>query len=174
MNTLNIGPGDCAPYHYPYIELVRGQDIDVYLQAQQSRFLKMLSGVSEEAGDRAYAPGKWTIKQLLQHVIDTERIFSYRLLALGRGERQPLPGFEQDDYADAVDVTGRSLASLREEFRTVRDATLTLLQSLSPEALGHRGIVSDYTVLAGAIPSVIAGHVEHHINVLNDKYGIPA
>jgi hypothetical protein len=172
VNSVPFGSNDCAPYHYAYLNLVREEDILPYLRAQQTQFGDMISAISEVKGNWAYAPGKWSVKQVIQHVIDTERIFAFRLLALSRGEQQPIPGFEQNDYADAVDVTARSTDDLRHEFDTVRDATISLLESLHPTALEHRGIISGHPVLAGALPYILAGHVAHHVGVLTSKYGL--
>lgn len=170
MPEFSVENGDCAPFHLAYIRLVESQDLSAFLPAQQVRFSNMISNIPEDRGNEAYAPGKWTIKQVLQHVIDTERIFAYRLLALCRGEQQPIPGFEQDDYMAAVDVSGRSLDDQCREFDSVRSATITLMESLRPQDLQHRGTISESPVLAAALPYVLAGHVEHHIGVLISKY----
>ena len=172
MNSFLVERGDCAPYHYEYIQRVKDADISELLETQRDRFASMIASIPEERGNFAYAPGKWTIKQVLQHVIDTERIFAFRLLALARGETQPIPGFEQDEYAAAVDLTDRTLTAIHKEFITVRDASITLIESLTPEMLHHRGTISGYSVLAGALPYILTGHVEHHVAVLKSHYAV--
>jgi hypothetical protein len=167
---VDFQPGDCAPYHEQYIKLVKDLDVVATLYDQRDTFAKLIASIPEEKANYAYAPGKWTIGQLLQHVIDTERIFTFRLLALSRGEQQPIPGFEQDEYVTAIDVTGRSLADQHKEFLSVRDAALTFVDSISQEESNRRGIVSGYPLLAGALPAIMAGHVEHHARILKERY----
>ena len=166
-------PGDYyAPFHEGYVQLMKDQDVVDILHRQRKSFAELISSIPDEKADSAYGPGKWTVKQVIQHVIDTERIFAFRLLAMSRGEQQPIPGFEQDDYVKAVDVSGRGLQDQRKEFETVRDATLTLVHSISPEEAVRHGIVSGYPLTARALPFIMAGHVEHHIRVLKEKYGL--
>jgi hypothetical protein len=172
VNSVTLGSNDYAPYHYDYIKLVQEKDILPFLRKQHMQFGNMISAIPEHKGNWAYASGKWSVKQVLQHIIDTERIFSFRLLALSRGEQQHIPGFEQDDYANAVDVTERSIKDLQQEFDAVRRSTISLVESLKPEYLERRGIVNGDPVLAGALPFILAGHVEHHIGVLTSKYDL--
>ena len=170
MPYFILHPGDYAPYHAVYVDLMKDQDVQAALHRQRDTFSQLIASIPEEKANYAYAPGKWTIGQVLQHVIDTERIFTFRLLALSRGEQQPIPGFEQDDYVAAIDVSGRSLADQRKEFLSVRDAALTLVDSISQEQGERRGNVSGHPVLAGALPAIMAGHVEHHTRILKDQY----
>jgi uncharacterized damage-inducible protein DinB len=167
-----VQPGDYAPFHAGYVELVKDQDIVDYIRRQGEIVATFLDRLTEEQGNFAYAPGKWTVKEVIQHVIDAERIFAFRMLAMSRGEQQPIPGFDQDAYAAAVDVTGRTVKDLREEFISVRKATYTLLQSLHKEALERRGTVSSHPLAAGAVPYILAGHLEHHLRCLRDLYGL--
>ena len=172
MTTFIVQPGDYAPFHEGYVSLVKDEEIMDYLHQQGDAFAEFLGNLPKDKEDFAYADGKWTVKQLVQHVIDTERIFAFRLLALSRGEQQPIPGFEQEDYADAVDVSGRSFEDQRKEFLSARDATLTLVNSISPDEAARRGTVSGYPLVARAVPHIIAGHLEHHLRVLHTKYGL--
>jgi len=167
-----VQPGDYAAYHEGYVQLMKDQDVLKVLQRQRNTLSDLISAIPEEKARYAYAPGKWTVSQLLQHVIDTERIFTFRLLALCRGEQQPIPGFEQDDYANTVDVSGRSLEDQRKEFESVRDAALTLVHSISSAEGERRGTVSGYPLVARALPVLMAGHVEHHVRILKDRYGV--
>ena len=172
MTTFIVQPGDCAPFHEGYVSLVKDEEIMDYLHQQGDAFAEFLATLPKDKEDFAYADGKWTVKQLVQHVIDTERIFAFRLLAVSRGEQQPIPGFEQEDYADAVDVSGRSFEDQRKEFLSARDATLTLVNSISPDEAARRGTVSGHPLAARAVPYIIAGHLEHHLRVLHTKYGL--
>lgn len=173
MNQFAIQPDDYyPPFHAGYVSLMKDQDIVSKLHSQRNSFLELIDSIPEDKGNYAYAPGKWTIKQVIQHIIDAERIFAFRLLAMSRGELQPIPGFEQDDYVAAVDVSDRTLADQRQEFASVRDATLTLVNSISTVEAGRRGTVSGHPLTARAVPYIMAGHLEHHVRVFNDRYGL--
>ena len=169
---VQFGPNDYSPYHGGYISLVQDKDLHEFLPFQRERLFAMFDGISEERGDYAYAPGKWTIKEVLQHINDTERVFAFRLLALGRGETQAIPGFEQDDYANAVNVANRSLEGLVTEFGIIRQGSIALYENLSPEAFLHRGTVNNHPLLTAALPYILAGHVEHHMNILRERYAL--
>lgn len=173
MNQFDIQPDDYyPPFHAGYVSLMKDQDIVAILHTQRNAFLELVDAIPEDKGDYAYASGKWTIKQVIQHIIDAERIFTFRLLAMSRGEQQPIPGFEQDDYVAAVDVSGRTLADQHREFASVRDATLTLVNSITTIEASRRGTVSGHPLTARAVPYIMAGHIEHHVRVLNDRYGL--
>lgn len=163
-------PNEYAPYYEKYVSLVPETDLVGSLERQGAETLALLRGLSEEQGAHRYAAGKWSVKQLVGHVNDGERIFSYRALAIARGERQPLPGMEQDEYMAAVDFDARTLADLADEFETVRAATLHLLRHLSPEAWARRGIASDNEVTVRALAYIIAGHEAHHVRILRERY----
>lgn len=173
MTSYTIQSGDYAPFHHGYVELMRHQpDILQALRQQRNIFLELISSVPEARGNDTYAAGKWTFKQVFQHVIDTERVFTFRLLAMSRAEKQAIPGFEQDEYMAALDLSGRTVAAQRKEFETVRDAALTLVESVSAEEASRHGTVSGYPLAAGAVPYIMAGHAEHHIRILRERYGL--
>lgn len=172
MTRFTVQPGDNAPFHDHYVQLVKDKDIVPYLHAQREVFVHLLNSLPAEKGDYAYAPGKWTIKQMLQHIIDTERVFAFRLLAVSRGEQQNLPGFEQDDYLDATDPHARTLGDMRREFETVRDATLSLVDSITQAQADRTGSVSNHPLAARAMPFIIAGHLDHHLGVLHERYSV--
>lgn len=130
----------------------------------------MLASLPEEKGDYAYAEGKWTIKEMLMHLIDTERVFSYRMLSFMRGDRIPLPGFNQDIWMEQVDVSGRTIKDLLKEWKGVRDNTLFLLKQCSEEQSMFIGMASNWKVSVRAYFYVTVGHQLHHMEVLSEKY----
>ena len=132
--------------------------------------LEFLSGISEEQSLHSYEPGKWTIRELLNHVNDGERIFAGRALWFARGFTDPLPSFEQDIAVQAAHANNTSWVDLVEEFEIVRLGTISLLKSLPDEAWDRTGVASDNPVSVRALAYIIAGHVTHHINVLRERY----
>lgn len=164
--------GDCLPYFEKYINLVQGNSVAEALENHASLMNAFYTDLPESKADYAYAEGKWTLKDLLQHVIDTERIFAYRLLRISRGDATPLPGFEENDYALAAKANTRSLQSLKEEFKAVRSSTDLLLQSLSQHQLDQKGTTNNHPITANAIAFIAIGHLLHHQNVLKERYGI--
>lgn len=163
-------PSEYAPYYGRYITLVGGNDVVAALEDQPRETLALLSGLTEEQGDYRYAPDKWSVKEMLGHVIDAERVFSYRALRFARNDHTPLPSFEQDDYVRAGGCSDRRLADLIEEFVAVRRATVWLFRTLSPEAWMRRGVASDNPVSVRAVAYIIAGHELHHRTILKEKY----
>jgi len=164
------GSDEYAPYYGTYISKVPNQDLFQLLKEQIEETCRLLSKVPESASDATYAPGKWTIKEVAGHMVDTERIMAYRLLRVARGDATPLPGFEQDDYVRGAGFQARTLASLVEEFRFARAATLALLGGLDEAALARRGVADGKTVSARALAYIIAGHERHHVGILQQRY----
>ena len=163
-------PGEYAPYYDRYIALVRGTDVLGTLEAQRRQMLLLLSGRDEAEGDFRYAPDKWTVKEILGHVCDTERIFAYRALRISRADRTPLEGFEQDDYVRNGPFARCPLAEIIEDYIAVRRATLTLLRNLDEQAWMLRGIANKNEVTVRALAYIIAGHELHHRRILEEKY----
>ena len=159
-----------APYYERYVSLVPDADLVETLKRQGAETLALLRSLKEEQGAHRYEPGKWSVKQLVGHINDGERIFSYRALAFARGDSQPLPGMEQEEWMAGVDFDARTLSDLADEFGAVRAATLHLLRHLSPEAWARRGTASDNEVTVRALAYIIAGHEAHHVAVLREKY----
>jgi len=171
--ALKIGPpepSEHSPYHVGYISHVLGDDILTILDTQRRQMLLLLSGREEEDGDLRYAPGKWSVKELLGHVCDTERIFTYRALRISRGDPTPLPGFEQDDYVRNSPFPHRPLAEIIEDYIAVRRATLTLFRNLDQAAWMRRGTVNDNPISVRALAYITAGHELHHKKILEEKY----
>jgi uncharacterized damage-inducible protein DinB len=159
-----------APYYEKYVSLVPEADIVATLARQNEETLALLRTVTEERAGFRYEPGKWSIKQVVGHLIDAERIFAYRALAIARGERQPLPGMEQDEYMARADFDARTLADLAEEFGHVRRANVLMLRGLDDEAWSRRGVASDNEVTVRALAYIIAGHEAHHVQILRARY----
>jgi len=162
-------PSDYAPYFGKYITLVEGPVVTA-LDGQPRETLALLSGLREGQGDYRYAPHKWSIKEMLGHMIDTERVFSYRALRFARNDQTPLASFEQDGYVRFGDFGNRRLADLIDEFAAVRQATVWLFRTLSADAWMRRGIASDNPISVRAIAYIIAGHELHHRRILREKY----
>jgi uncharacterized protein YciI len=162
-------PSEC-PYDSGYSVLVEGGDIVRALSAQQADALALLRSLDEDAGNSSYAPGKWTIKQVLGHMTDAERIYSYRSLCFARGDGAPLRAFDQDQYMPYSDFNSRPLVELIEEFRAVREATLGLYRGLSAEAWLRRGTVGDQSATVRGVAYVCAGHERHHVKILRERY----
>jgi uncharacterized damage-inducible protein DinB len=161
---------EAASYYFKYIDLVTGDDIVSAMENQRSEMLQFLNGISEERSLHSYAPGKWTIREVLNHVNDGERIFAGRALWFARGFTDPLPGFDQDIAVPMAQANDTSWADLVEEFKIVRLGTISLLKTLPAEAWDRTGVASDNPVSVRALAYIIAGHVTHHRNVLREKY----
>ena len=159
-----------AAYYDRYISKVPEGDIVQQLRAQLSSTLALLESIPESRGDHRYADGKWTVKEVLAHVNDAERIFAYRALRIARGDTTPLPGFEQDDYVPASRADERTVHDLAEELGHIRRATLALFEHLDEEALSRRGTASNHPVTPRALAYIIAGHELHHVQILREKY----
>ncbi|HTW30626.1 MAG TPA: DinB family protein [Candidatus Sulfotelmatobacter sp.] len=163
-------PGEYAPYYERYIALVAGSDILSALDAQRRQMMLLLSGRNEADGEFRYAPEKWSAKEVLGHVCDTERVFAYRALRFSRGDRTPLEGFEQDDYVKNGPFAQRALAEVIEDYIAVRRATFTLLRNLDEAAWMRRGTANKNEVTVRALAYTIAGHELHHRRILEEKY----
>ena len=159
-----------APYYEKYIALVPEGDIVATLSRQLDDTLSLLRSLTEAQGDSRYAPGKWSIKELVGHIIDSERIFSYRALRFARNDQTPLPGYEQDDYVRAGNFDNRRLSDLTDEFEQVRRATLSLLRSLDDEAWLRRGAANETEVSVRALAYILAGHETHHMQIVRERY----
>jgi hypothetical protein len=170
MKTTRPAPGDYAPYAEQYVLLVTGDDILASLTAQLKQTATLFSGRSERDGNFRYAPEKWSVKEVVGHVADTERIFAYRALRIARGDQTPLEGFEQDDYVRGARFGARKLADLVEEYADVRQASLALFRSLGEEAWLRRGVASGNPVTVLALAYLIAGHELHHRKILDERY----
>lgn len=163
-------PGEYAPYYDRYLSLVQGTDILGTLESQRRQMMLLLSGRHDADGDFRYAPDKWSAKEVLGHVCDTERIFAYRALRISRADRTPIEGYEQDDYVRNGPFATRPLAELIDDYLAVRRATLTLFRNLDDQAWLRRGIANKNEVSVRALAYMIAGHELHHHRILEEKY----
>lgn len=162
--------GEYNPYYDKYIARVPDGDVIEILARQADETLSVLQSLPDNVADYAYAEGKWSIKEVIGHVCDAERIFSYRLLRVGRGDETPIEGFDENTYAPAGQFGQRTLASLLEEFAAVRAATITLIAGLPTDGWLKRGTANNDAISARAIAFIIAGHELHHRNVLQTRY----
>jgi hypothetical protein len=163
-------PNEYAPYYAGYIALVPGDDAVAALEAQRLHMMQMLSARSEREGNFRYGADKWSVKEVLGHMADAERVFTYRAMRIGRGDETPLPGFEQDDYVKNGGFGDRKLADLAEEFAAIRGASIALFRSLNDAAWMRRGTASGKEVSVRALAFMTAGHELHHQRILEERY----
>jgi len=157
-------------YYGRYISAVPEGDLLETLSHQLDEMLVLCGSLDESRGNHAYAPGKWTIKEVLGHIIDTERIFAYRALRVARGDPAPLASFDENAYAPESLAGQRTIADLAAEFGHVRRATIALLAPLTAEVGARRGTASGHVVSVRALAWIMAGHVEHHLRLLRERY----
>lgn len=170
VTVMRPAESEYAPYYGKYIALVPEGDVVATLASQLENTLALLGGITEERGNFRYADGKWSIKELIGHVSDTERVFGYRLLCFARNDQTPLPGFEQDGFVSNADFGAYRLSELAEEFAHVRRANLLLLRHLPPDAWLRSGEASGFQVSVRALAHIIAGHEAHHMQILRERY----
>jgi hypothetical protein len=161
-----------APFYAGYIAGVPDGDPVALLRDGGAELDAVLRGIPESRGGFRYAEGKWSIREMLGHVIDAERIFTYRALRIARGDVTPLPGFEENDYVRAAGSDSRTIADLADELRTVRDGSVRLFTSLPEEAWSRRGNASGKDVTVRALAWITVGHATHHLRMLRERYGI--
>jgi hypothetical protein len=171
VTVADLDPAEYAPFYANYIlQVPAGLDPVRALADSGSQLTDHLNKLNPVDHDYAYAPGKWTVREALQHVIDTERIFGYRILRLGRRDGTPLPGFEQNDYADRARVDHRPVAGMIEEFALLRRGTRLLVESLSDGDLTFVGTASGAAISTRAMAYIAAGHVYHHVALYRSRY----
>ena len=170
--TVSLRPqsGESAPYYDRYISLVPGNDVLAAFDEQRRQMLLLLSGRTENDGDLRYAPGKWSVKEVLGHINDTERIMTYRALRIARADATPIEGFEQDDYVRNGPFSRRPLEDLIEDYIAVRRATISLFRNLDEAAWARRGVANQNEVTVRALAYIIAGHELHHRRIIEEKY----
>jgi hypothetical protein len=163
-------PDEYNSYYHRYISLVDRDDVIAALATQANETAAFLATFREDQGDRSYGPGKWSVKQVVGHLIDAERIFAHRAHHIARNDSKPLDGFEQDDYVLSGGFEHRTLSGLIEEFKAVRNSTNFLFAHIQPDACVRRGVANGNEITVRAIAWIIAGHELHHRLVLKEKY----
>jgi hypothetical protein len=165
-------PNEAASYYFKYIDLIPSDDIVAAMKSQLDETVQFLEGISEEKSMGTYEPGKWTIRELWNHVNDCERLFAFRAFWFARGFQDALPSFEQDLAVQAARADETPWNQLVDEFKSLRSATISLFETLPAEAWTRSGVASDSPMSVRAIAYIIAGHVAHHTHVLREKYGL--
>lgn len=161
---------DFQKYIQRYLDLIPSQDLLAELSKSEEKTVGILSNLTEEQSKFAYDEGKWTLKGLLLHLSDTERVFQYRILAFARGEKSNLPGFDENEYADKSYANERSLESLLEEYKLVRASSKILLETMNPIVLQNTGIANGHEISVETIGKLIIGHNYHHLNIIEERY----
>lgn len=162
--------GDYGEYYQRYIDLVKGDDIFRVLVEQNLESQNILNSFSEAKGNYSYAAGKWTVKEVIGHMMDVERIFAYRALCIARGETAPLPSMDQNVYVANGNFNKRQLFDLNYEYRLLRESNILLYGGFDKSVLQNRGTASGYEVTVLALMFMTAGHEKHHLNVLMERY----
>lgn len=170
MNSNQLTKEEYAPFYQPYITAIDNVILMEELEISVHRLVKFVQDIPMDKFDYRYAEGKWTIKDILQHLIDAERIFCYRALRFARLDATPLPGFEENDYALNANGSGRTIKDLLSELLTVRESTLSLFKNFSDEILMRKGIASGNEMTVRAIGFIIIGHQNHHQRIFQERY----
>lgn len=170
MNLKRPAAHESNDYFKLYINQVDGNDFLQTLKSSEASTVAFLQNLESAKWDDRYAEGKWSIKEVLIHMLDTERIFGYRALRISRNDQTPLAGFEQDDYVPFYDVENRSINSIIEEFRSVRQATIEMFKHFNGEMLERMGTASGHPISVRALGFMIAGHEIHHLRIIRERY----
>jgi len=157
-------------YYGTYISLVPDGDVRDILRGQLSETIAVLSGVTDTNAEKAYGPGKWTLKEAILHMSDAERVFGYRMLRISRGDETPLPGFDQNSWVPHSCANERKMSNLLMEFAAIRASTLALVDSISPEGWLRTGSASGHKISARALAYIAAGHERHHVKIIRERY----
>jgi uncharacterized damage-inducible protein DinB len=161
---------EAAPFYQGYIAEVRGENIGDLLREQAVEVERLFRPLDDTGALKRYAPGKWSVKEVLGHITDAERIFAYRLLRIARGDKTPLPGFDENAYVPAAHFDRRAVAELIEDFQAVRTSSRTLVGGIPQESWTLVGEASGKAISARALAYIMVGHVAHHVAVLRERY----
>jgi len=170
MNSNQLPINEYSKFNATYINAFNNVELFEELEISLHDFIRFIQNIPLDKFDFCYAEGKWTIKEIIQHVIDTERIFAYRALRISRNDKTPLPGFEENDYVANTNAKSRSIQDLLTEFSAVRHSNLIMFKSFSPEQLSRIGIASGNEVSVRALGFLIIGHMKHHQKVFEERY----
>lgn len=174
MRAAELPPSEYNEFYARYIQMIPDISLRSALDESSAALLEYLTMVPEDHVNYAYAPGKWTVKQCLQHIIDTERVFAGRALRIGRGDTAPLPGFNQDEFAAVANVSEREWLDMIKEFRAVRKSNTIMFKSFTDEDLLRIGHMSGHPASCRAIGFMLCGHVFHHAKLYRERYGFSA
>jgi hypothetical protein len=163
-----------ASFYAGYISAVPPGNVLELLEAQRAQIPRLAEAIPAERGTFRYAPGKWTVREVFGHLVDAERVFGYRALCISRGDETPLPGFDENRFVTTSGFNTRELSSLAREFALVREANLPLFHHLDAEAWRRTGVANASPVSVRALAFIMAGHVNHHLGVLRERYGVEA
>ena len=170
MNSNQLSENEYAGYFSTYINILENLNLIEDLEISLHEFIRFVQNIPMDKFDYRYAEGKWTIKEIIQHIIDTERIFSYRSLRISRNDKTPLPGFDENNYVDNSNGNLRSIQDLLTEMAVVRQATLSLFKSFSEDQLLRIGTASENQISVRAIGFIIIGHQKHHQIIFEERY----
>ena len=170
-SALRVETAEYAPYYATYIGPIADQDIAALLTSQ-AHALDPLRSLDEPGALHRYAPDKWSVKEVVGHITDAERVFAYRMLRIARADATPLAGFDQQPYVEAAHCDRMPISKLVDSFRATRASTLALMGELDDDAWPRMGVASGFPVSARALAFIIAGHATHHIKILREKYGV--
>ena len=170
MNSNQLPVNEYSKFNATYIKAIENVELLEELEISLHDFIKFVQNIPLEKFDYRYAEGKWTIKDIIQHIIDAERIFSYRALRISRNDKTPLSGFEENEFVKNTNANNRNIQELLTEFSAVRHSNLFLFKSFSQEQLTRMGVVSDNEVSVRALGFLILGHQKHHQKVFQERY----
>jgi len=170
MEVLTLNDNEYVPYQRIYLDLVPNKPLVNALEDALQEFVAFFTGIDSEKLNCSYREGKWTIKELMLHVVDTERIFQYRALRFARADKTDLVGFSENDFVSNSNANGRNLTSLLNEFTTLRKSTISLFESFSEDTLLKMGVSGGGTMSVRAAGCLIIGHQKHHVNIVKQRY----
>lgn len=173
MNITKPIPGEYAPYYHTYVSKVVFDDLITALEQGGREFLEFVRNIPADKLDFRYAEGKWTVKEVIGHLIDAERVFAYRAMRFARNDKTALPGFEENNYVPESNANYRSIESLIEEVKFLRKATVAMFQSFNSEMMLRKGPANGKDISVRALGFIIAGHELHHMGVIMDRYLTP-
>lgn len=165
-------PDEYGAFYQDYIDLIRSENVMQTLVEQGQKMYSLIQQLSSEEANYRYADDKWSVREVIGHLIDTERVMAYRAMCISRGEQTSLPGFDQDKYVKEGNFSERDLQNLSAEYDAQRNANISLFNSLSRQQMLRTGTANDNRVSVRALAYIIAGHERHHINILQEKYGL--
>ncbi len=170
MKTSQLKDHEYNPYYRTYIEALGEVTLMDTLRKQLKNYPQFLASIPQEKLTYRYAEGKWTVAEVLVHVLDTERVFQYRALRFARKDVTPLPGFDQDDYVPNSGANLRSIEQLIKEYKAIRESTISLFETFDAAALKRKGVASNSPMSVAAMGFIMCGHQKHHRNILRERY----